>query len=146
MLPGASFGDKQALAEHRAQHADSSRGSRVILVVVHQYMTDRIGRVEDKAGSAKEAALDDILFICALAPSADRALSHCRHPSERAHVVGGARRTWRHKRLAPGGHVPGFGYAHGQSFAARGAVDLSGTSCRTPECSPGGCGFQTANR
>ena len=72
VFPGAPFGDQQAFAEHRPQHPEAGRRARIILVIVDQHMPDRIRRVEDEAAAPEEAALDDIFFIGALAPGADR--------------------------------------------------------------------------
>ena len=112
VLPGAALGDQQAFAKHRAQHPDAGGRPRIVLVIIDQHMPDRIRRVEDKAGAPEEAALDDVLFIGALAPGSDRALAHRRQPPQRGHGFGRAWRMRGDQRLTRGRDVPGFGYAH----------------------------------
>ena len=112
VLPRATLGDQQAFAEHRTQHPEAGRRSRVVLVIVDQHMPDRIRRVENKTAVPEEAALEDILFVSPLSPGADHALAHRHQPPEEGHGFGRARRAGRHQRLTRDGHVPGFGYAH----------------------------------
>ena len=116
VLPRAPFGNQQALAEDRTQHADADRRACIVFVIVDQHVPDRIRRVEDETVAPEEAALDDIFLIGTLAPAPDRADADRLHPPEHRHVVGRPRRAWRHQRRARGRHVVGFGYAHGCHF------------------------------
>src|SRR6266852_6232775 len=75
-------------------------------------MPEGIRRVENKAAAPEEAALDDILFVSPLPPSADDTFAHRRHLPEDGHGVARARRARRHQRPTRDRHFPGFGYAH----------------------------------
>src|SRR5207237_10048327 len=81
MFPGAAFRNQQALAEYRAQHPHPGGRSGIVLVIFDQHMPNGVRRIENKAGTAKEAPSDNVLFMRSLTPGADRALTHRRHAS-----------------------------------------------------------------
>ena len=56
MLPGAAFGNQQAIADDRPQHAHGKPGAGIVLVIVDQHMLDRVRRVDDEAAATEEAA------------------------------------------------------------------------------------------
>src|ERR1700738_1362253 len=100
-------------------------------------MPDCVGRVENKAAALEEAALDDILFVSPLPPSADRAVAHRHHPPKGGHGIGRARRARRHQRPTRGRHLIGFGYAHMRPREKdRRRATLSGLKSGGPEGAP----------
>src|SRR6476660_3517845 len=48
---------------------------------------DRVGIIEDETAAPEKGALDDVLFIGALAPGPERVLAHRRQPPECSQVV-----------------------------------------------------------
>jgi hypothetical protein len=120
MFPGASLGDQKALTQHRPQHAEAGRRARVVLVIVDQHMPDGVGRIEDEAVAAEEAAADDVLFIGAPPPGGDGVFTHRSHPLQGRHVVGRQRRPGRHQRRAGKRQVICFRDAHATASLASG--------------------------
>ena len=129
VFPGPALRDQKALAEHRLQHPVARRRAAIVLVIVDQHVPDAIRRIDDEAGAAEEAALDDVLLVGALTPGCDRAVTHERHPAKGRHVVRRARRAGRHQRLPHGRNIAGFGCAHFAASRSTGWKHLEG--CET---------------